>query len=328
MASTIRFSLFSSFLVGCVLVLQGCSPSSRPAPAPTKPAESKPAESKPAESKPAESKPAESKPAESMPEKKDDASEGQDAGEVDAKASSSDGASGEWGSLKGRFVFVGDVPPVVELTADKDVEVCGKHKLVNEELVVSDDKGIANIVIFVRDKDVKVHPDIADGSKAGKIELDNKDCRFQPHVTFVQAGQELVLKNSDTVGHNSNIATLKNPPSNSLIPAGGDVSVTFKTGEAIPSQVTCNIHPWMKGWLVVRDNPYGAVTSSDGSFEIKNLPVGEVELQFWHEKAGYISEMTVGGKAESVSRGRKKVEVVASGTDLGEMNLDASLFEK
>ncbi|MEO1993165.1 MAG: hypothetical protein ABGW78_14595 [Pirellulales bacterium] len=340
MASITRFLLGPSALVCCVVLLQGCgsrtqeSPpvSSKPAetkPAETKPAETKPAETKPAETKPAETKPAETKPAAAMPaEKKNDSSKAQGDGSTDSKASSSGEVSGEWGSLKGRFVFAGDVPPVVELTADKDVEVCGKHKLVNEELVVGNDKGIANIVIFIRDKDVKVHPDIADGSKAGKVELDNKDCRFQPHVTFVQAGQELVLKNSDTVGHNSNIATLKNPPSNSLIPAGGDVSVTFKTGEAIPSQVTCNIHPWMKGWLVVRDNPYGAVTSPDGSFEIKNLPTGEVELQLWHEKAGYISEIKVDGKSESVSRGRKKVEIVASGTDLGEMVIDASLFEK
>ena len=42
----------------------------------------------------------------------------------------------EWASLKGRFVFDGTPPTPVEITADKDVEVCGKHKLVNEELVV------------------------------------------------------------------------------------------------------------------------------------------------------------------------------------------------
>ena len=73
-----------------------------------------------------------------------------------ALASLSQGA--EWASLKGRFVFDGTPPAPAEITADKDVEVCGKHKLVNEELVVSDDKGIANVVLFVRSKDVTVHP--------------------------------------------------------------------------------------------------------------------------------------------------------------------------
>ncbi|NCA12475.1 methylamine utilization protein, partial [bacterium] len=159
-----------------------------------------------------------------------------------------------WGTLKGRFVFGGDAPVAAELKADKDIEVCGKHKLLAEELVVGADKGVANVVVFVRDKGVKVHPDLAKPS--GDVVLDNKNCRFEPHVAVVQTGQKLVIKNSDTVGHNSNVATIKNSPSNNLIPAGGEAPVTFSSEEAIPSQVTCNIHPWMKSWLVVRPNPY------------------------------------------------------------------------
>lgn len=234
----------------------------------------------------------------------------------------------EWGSIKGRFVFGGDAPAAAELKADKDVEVCGKHKLVAEELVVGADKGIANVVVYVRDKGVKVNPELASASAAQKPELDNKDCRFEPHVQFVQTGQELVIKNSDTVGHNSNVATVKNPPSNNLIPAGGQTTVKFSSDEAIPAQVTCNIHPWMKAWLVVRPNPYAAVSKADGSFEIKGAPAGEVELQFWHEKAGYIGEMTIGGKAEKAAKGRKKVTVAAAGTDLGEIVLAPGVFQK
>ena len=234
----------------------------------------------------------------------------------------------EWGTLKGRFTFGGAVPTSSELKADKDVEVCGKHKLLSEEMVVGADKGVANVVVFVRDKSVKVHPDLA-AAKSEKVVLDNKNCRFEPHVAFVQTGQTLVLKNSDTVGHNSNVATIKNPPSNSLIPAGGESTVTFSNDEAIPAQVTCNIHPWMKSWLVVRPNPYAAVSKADGSFEIKNVPAGgELELQLWHEKAGYIGEVTIGGKAEKIAKGRKKVKVATGDNDLGEMVLNASLFNK
>jgi hypothetical protein len=92
--------------------------------------------------------------------------------------------------------------------------------------------------------------------------------------------------------------------------------------------VTCNIHPWMKAWLLVRPNPYAAVSKADGTFEIPGVPVGEVELQFWHEKAGYIGEMTLGGKPEKAAKGRKKVAVAAAGTDLGEIVLAPGVFSK
>ena len=232
----------------------------------------------------------------------------------------------EWGTIKGKFVLKGDAPAAAELKADKDVEVCGKHKLLAEELVIGTDKAIANVVVFVRDKGVKINPEFAAAAKE-KVELDNKDCRFQPHVVFVQAGQELVIKNSDSVGHNSNIATIKNPASNSLIPAGGSAPMKFAVEEAIPASVTCNIHPWMKAWVVVRGNPYAAVTKPDGSFEIKGVPVGEVELQLWHEKAGNLAEVaTAKGKADK--KGRLKVKVEAAGTDLGEIAVEPGSFKK
>jgi plastocyanin len=232
-----------------------------------------------------------------------------------------------WGTLKGRFVLGGDAADPTALTVDKDVEVCGKHKLVAEELVVGDDKGVANVVVFVRDKKVKVKPELQSAAKEAKPVLDNLNCRFEPHVLFVQAGQDLVIKNSDSVGHNSNIATVKNAPSNNLIPAGGEVTAKFTTDEAVPAQVTCNIHPWMKGWIVVRNNPYAAVSKADGSFEIADLPAEEVELQFWHEKAGYIGEMTIDNKKQKVKKGRMKKEIKAGENDLGEIVLDVGLFK-
>lgn len=233
----------------------------------------------------------------------------------------------EWGTLKGTFVLGGDMTPPAALKVDKDVEICGKHKLVAEELVVGEGKGVANVVVFVRDKKVKVKPELEAAAKASSPVLDNLNCRFEPHVIFVQAGQELVIKNSDSVGHNSNIATVKNAPSNNLIPAGGETKAKFTTDEAVPAQVTCNIHPWMKGWIVVRDNPYAAISKADGSFEIADLPATEIELQFWHEKAGYIGEMTIDNKKETVKKGRVKKTIKAGDNDLGQIVLDAGLFK-
>lgn len=234
----------------------------------------------------------------------------------------------EWGTIKGRFLLGGAVPATTELKADKDVEVCGKHKLMNEELAVGADKGIANVVVFIRDEKIKINPELANAAKQPVV-LDNKDCRFDPHVIAVQTGQELVIKNSDTVGHNVNVACLKNSPFNQIVPAGQTISTTFKVEEPRLVQAACNIHPWMKGWIVVRSNPYVAISKADGSFEISGVPAGEVEIVMLHEKAGYIQKYSVNGKAEEAKKGRKKVTVSATAPCvLGDMEIDGSVFTK
>ncbi len=47
----------------------------------------------------------------------------------------------------------------------------------------------------------------------------------------------------------------------------------------------------MRGWLLVRDTPYMAVTDQQGRFQIKGLPVGQWEFAFWHERAQFLTEV-------------------------------------
>ncbi len=44
-----------------------------------------------------------------------------------------------------------------------------------------------------------------------------------------------------------------------------------------------------RGYVVVRNDPYFAITTADGRFEIKNLPAGEWEFRLWHERTGYLA---------------------------------------
>lgn len=222
----------------------------------------------------------------------------------------------EWGTVKGRFKFKGPAPTPVPLNANDPL--CGNPKLTSEEIVVDADGGIANVVVFVRGKDVKVHPDVAAAAKKPVV-LDNKGLRFEPHVVAVQTGQELEILNSDKCGHNSNVTPLKNDPSNNLIPAGGKSTLKFANEESVPVPVACNVHPWMKGYVVVRGNPYTVISKPDGSFELKNVPAGELELAFWHEKAGFLKTVTIQGKSETLVKGKKQVKVAAAGTDLGDI---------
>jgi hypothetical protein len=189
-----------------------------------------------------------------------------------------------WGTIKGRFVYDGTPPSPQPLDINKDPEVCGKHGLTNESIVVGPNNGLANVVMFLRGpKNVDVHPDYEAAAKETAV-LDNRDCHFVPHILAVRTGQPLEIKNSDPVPHNTNAALVGNSPFNAMIPAKTQSDQKLAASEQTPAVVTCNIHPWMRGYLVVQPHPYVAISDKDGTFEIKNAPAGiPLEFQVWHE---------------------------------------------
>ena len=131
-----------------------------------------------------------------------------------------------WGNLKVRLVFGGDVPVPVKINVNKDVNFCGKHGLVDEGLLVNkENKGIANVIVYVRDKNVSVHPSFESDDP---IIVDNAKCRFVPHVTPVWTKRTLMIKNSDPVGHNVQVNAILNPPINPVIPSGAMLKQTYK----------------------------------------------------------------------------------------------------
>jgi hypothetical protein len=226
----------------------------------------------------------------------------------------------EWGNLKGRFVLDGKAPTPAKIDVTKDQDVCGKHNLADETLVVGEKGGVANVIVWVRTKDVAVHPDYT--AKANeKVVLDNHNCRFEPHVLVMRNTQKLEVKNTDPVGHNTN-AGLSDKPFNVIIPSGSANEMSIDKAETVPAKVTCNIHPWMIGYLLVRPDPYFAVTDKDGNFEIKNLPAGsELEFQVWQEKKGYLDKAKIGGNDAGWTRGRFKKTLKAGDNDLGEIKV-------
>jgi plastocyanin len=231
----------------------------------------------------------------------------------------------EWGSLKGKFVVDGTVGEPPAINANKDPETCAKHPLVDEMVVVGEGGGLANAVIFIYSrKEIEAHPDYGDTKSAEPAVLDNKACRFEPHIVVVRAGQTLDVKNSDPIGHNTNVAFIQNPAFNQLIAGSGSVALTPAKAEPLPAAVACNIHPWMKGYVVVQQHPYMAVSNDKGEFEIKNIPVGTHEFVFWHEGKGFMKNMTLkGGKTNA--KGRAKLKIAAGETlDLGEIKIPAA----
>ncbi len=241
-----------------------------------------------------------------------------------------------WGGLKVQFIYDGPAPAAPALSITKDPEFCGKFGLKDESLVVNpENKGLANVAGYLyvsRTDRVKpaIHPDLE--KLAGQVvKVDNKECRFLPHVSVIWTKQMVELGNPDQVGHNMNVATLNpaNPPLNQLIPAGRSVMHQFAAEETLPIPVACNIHPWMKGHLVIRDTPYAAVSDKDGNLMIDKMPEGKWKIRFWQEAAGYLQEPTIGGKKQSWRRGEVEVEIKAGQvTDLGVAKISPSAFQK
>jgi plastocyanin len=235
----------------------------------------------------------------------------------------------EWGTLKGKFIYDGKPAAPAPIDVTKDPEVCGNKGLVSEELVVDEKTGaIANVMLWVKGKDFAVHPDY-EKTASGTVVLDNKGCRFEPHVQGIRVGQTLQLHNSDPVAHNTNVQG-RNNQINPLIPAQSSSDQKIDQAEILPALVSCNIHPWMKGRLIVRPNPYFAVSKKDGTFEIKNLPAGDLEFVVYHERSGYVTDAEVKGEKVNWPKGVMKITIKAGDepTDLGEIKLSAAQFNK
>ena len=235
----------------------------------------------------------------------------------------SSGASGEvaaladptgWATLSGSFKISGAAPANPPLTVNKDVQVCapGGKQILDNIVVVGPGNGLQNVLVYVSseiptDNAAWLHDSYA-VSRDAEVIFDQKDCIFLSRLGVMWSTQTLKVLNSDPVGHNTNLASVRGArAANISVPANS--SVQYQPGAAPPAPfpVSCSIHPWMKASMMVCDHPYFAVTDASGGFSIANLPAGvELEFRVWHEKAGYIQTVSVDNAAEKWSKGRFK----------------------
>lgn len=180
-----------------------------------------------------------------------------------------------------QVLFDGEKPEIkpLEIEASKQ-EGCGKVDTRNESLILSEKGGIANVVVQVEVAGAKlVVPE-------KPIVLDQKTCRFEPHVMVVPAGVTVEYHNSDDVGHNVHTFAGKNDSINKTIQP--HKFETQKLDKEDRIEIKCDIHPWMNSWLVVSSTPFYAVTDAEGAFKIEGLPAGEHKAKLWHEKLGKV----------------------------------------
>ena len=226
----------------------------------------------------------------------------------------------EWVDLTATFRYDGDPPESKKLVVDKDTHYV-KPPLFDQSLQVDPKtKGIANVVAWFyvapSEKQPPIHNSYAEAAKQD-VRLETRNAQLEPHVCTIWTPQTLVVKNQDAIGHNTKGNFFANPAWGHLWPGNAEIKIKFYKQESRPMPLACSLHPWESGWILIRDNPYMAVSDSQGKLKIKNVPAGTHTFVFWHEQVGFIKEMKRDGKKIEAKNGR--LTLAPREFDLGEI---------
>ncbi|HKB12420.1 MAG TPA: hypothetical protein VKD69_17285 [Vicinamibacterales bacterium] len=162
-------------------------------------------------------------------------------------------------------------------------------------MVSSDGKTLGNVFVYVKDG----LGNYAFDNPTTPATIDQKECRYHPHVFGMRVGQPLEILNSDPTLHNIHALPKNNSEFNNGQPIQGmKMTHTFDKPEVmVPFK--CDVHGWMNAYVGVLPHPYFAVTKDDGKFELKDVPAGTYTIEAWHEKLGPMTQSVTIGPKES-----------------------------
>ena len=187
------------------------------------------------------------------------------------------------GTISGTVKWSGPVPRLASMVITKDPQICDPESAKTrdlERLVVGPQDGVANTVVFLKNISSGKAMDMPDQRRF----LDQKHCRYEPHVLLVPATGTLQMKSSDAVLHTIHMdgaATYNLPfpfPDKMIsrdMPTVGLVNLKCNGG-----------HTWMNAEMLVVSHPYYAVTDEAGKFKLSDVPPGKYEIVAWHEGWG------------------------------------------
>jgi hypothetical protein len=177
----------------------------------------------------------------------------------------------------------------------------------DESLIVGEDRGLANVVVWVRSRNVPV-ADPPEKDSLPPVQLRAVNGRLVPHVLVFWNVASLELVNDSGQATNFNILGMQ---INMVVADGRRATVDARRRMSIPSSVRSNIHPWLNGYVLALDHPYFSVTGEDGRFKIVDLPAGKWDIVMWHERTGFL-------ESDKYPKGRFTMKVAPGKNDLGD----------
>lgn len=202
------------------------------------------------------------------------------------------------GDVKGAVMLDGAAPKndAIKMNADP---VCVKQNSAPQfqetYTVGADGKSLANVFVYVKDGLGNYQYD----PPAGTAQIDQKNCRYHPHVFGMRVGQTLEIVNSDPTLHNIHALPKGNQEFNTGQPIQGMKTTHTFSNKEVMVPFKCDVHGWMNAYVGVLDHPFFATTDSSGKFELKGLPPGTYTIEAWHEKLGPMTQSVTLGAKES-----------------------------
>jgi len=187
------------------------------------------------------------------------------------------------GTISGTVKWSGPVPRALTFPVTKDPKVCDpdSNKTSDlERLIVGPQGGVANTIVYLKNISRGKAMDLPEQRR----HLDQKSCRYVPHILLVPEKAILDMKSSDATLHTIHMdgAATYNLPfpfpdrvSSRSMPAAGLVHLRCNGG-----------HVWMNAEMMVVTHPYYAVTDETGNFQFTDVPPGTYQIVAWHEGWG------------------------------------------
>src|SRR5262249_57309281 len=166
------------------------------------------------------------------------------------------------GDVKGAVTLDGTAPKnePIKMNADPVCVKENKNPQFQETYMVgADGKSLENVFVYVKDGLGNYVYD----APTGPAQIDQKECRYHPHVFGMRVGQTLEIVNSDPTLHNIHALPKGNQEFNTDQPIQGMKTTHTFTAKEVMVPFKCDVHGWMNAYVGVLDHPYYAVTDKD-----------------------------------------------------------------